>query len=76
MNYDARSITEHIGKCCKEYRMHVLNVSQKVVADETQYARENVSKFESGKNDNVRIFLWYVSKGLLEVYPLDYLIGD
>lgn len=54
-----------IGKRCKEYRQK-LGFYQSHVAKDTGYSKENVSSFENGRNDNVRIFLWYIEMGLFD----------
>lgn len=52
-----------IGGVCKAFRMS-LGVTQTDVAKDLGYSLENVSSFENGRNDNYRILLWYMSKGL------------
>lgn len=52
-----------IGGVCKAFRMS-LGVKQIEVAYELGYSLENISSFENGRNDNYRIFMWYLSKGL------------
>ena len=52
-----------LGKQCKDFRLEI-GLLQSDVAAETGYSVENVSKFENGKNNNLKIFLWYVSKGI------------
>ena len=37
---------------------------QSQVAQEVGCSRENVSAFETGRNDSAIIFLWYIKKGL------------
>ena len=54
-----------IGQRCKEYR-EKLGLYQSHVAEQTGYSKENVSAFETGRNDNVRIFMWYVEMGLFD----------
>jgi transcriptional regulator with XRE-family HTH domain len=51
-----------IGKACKDYRLS-LGILQSEVAKDTGYSIENVSKFENGNNNNMKIFLWYLEKG-------------
>lgn len=51
-----------IGKACKDYRTS-LGILQSEVAHDTGYSIENVSKFENGNNNNMKIFLWYLHKG-------------
>lgn len=52
-----------IGRKCKQFRKSQ-GITQLVVSRETNYSIENISKFETGKNDNMRILLWYMSIGL------------
>ena len=52
-----------IGRMCKKYRTEVLKVPQSIVANETGYSVENVSKFECGKTNNLKIYLWYEKRG-------------
>lgn len=54
----------NIGQTCKEYRIR-MGYSQKTVAIDTGYTQSNVVSFEQGNNNNARIFLWYIKKGLL-----------
>jgi len=68
-------VKEHVGQCCREYRAHHLGMTQKDVASECGYSRENVSRFENGRNDNTVIFLWYVKHGLLNEYSIEELVG-
>lgn len=51
-----------IGKACKDFRIS-LGILQSEVARDTGYSIENVSKFENGNNNNLKIFMWYVQKG-------------
>lgn len=59
------SNTKEIGQRCKKFRER-LGYYQSDVANQTGYSKENVSAFENGRNDNVRIFLWYVEMGLFD----------
>lgn len=52
-----------IGNKCKEYRLS-LGILQSEVAKDTGYSIENISKFENGNNNNMKILLWYIGKGL------------
>lgn len=52
-----------IGKKCKDFRKSQ-GITQLTVSQETNYSIENISKFETGKNDNMRILLWYMHNGL------------
>lgn len=51
-----------IGKKCKDFRISI-GLLQSDVAVDTGYSIENVSKFENGNNNNLKIFMWYVQKG-------------
>lgn len=50
---------KHIGKICKEERTKK-GYTQLQVAYELNYSSENISAFECGRNDNLRIFIWYL----------------
>lgn len=54
---------KEIGKRCQTYRKSI-SILQTQVAEETGYSTENVSAFENGRNDNIRIFSWYLLRGL------------
>ena len=41
-----------------------MGILQIRVAEDTGYSLENVSKFETGRNDNYRILLWYLEHGI------------
>lgn len=56
-----------LGAQCKAHRQDI-NLLQSDVARDTGYSVENISSFETGRNDNARILLWYVAHGL----PRDY----
>lgn len=58
-----------IGARCKEYRL-TLGVLQYHVANDIGYSLENISAFETGRNDNSRILLWYFNHGM----TIDYLM--
>ncbi len=53
----------NLGKLCKEYRTNKLRLTQSDVARDTGYSLENISKFECGNNNNLKIFLWYLNRG-------------
>lgn len=53
-----------IGARCRRYRRNVLKIELQDVANTLGYSRENISAFESGRNDNSLILLWYLSQGL------------
>ena len=51
-------------------------MTQKECAEEIGYSKENISSFETGRNaNNNRIFLYYVSKGLLNYTTIEELVG-
>lgn len=52
-----------IGKRCQEFRLS-LGYTQDDVGYILGYSRETISMFENGKNDNLLIFLWYISMGM------------
>lgn len=52
-----------MGKRCKKYRIEH-GFYQSDVAKETGYSVENISSFETGRNDNARILLWYFAHGM------------
>lgn len=54
---------KEIGARCKEFRLS-MGILQIRVAEDTGYSLENVSKFETGRNDNYRILLWYLEHGI------------
>ena len=52
-----------IGKKCQEFRLS-LGYTQDDVGNCIGYSRETISMFENGKNDNLLIFLWYITMGM------------
>lgn len=52
-----------MGQRCKKYRVDH-GYYQIDVAKETGYSVENISSFETGRNDNARILLWYFAHGM------------
>lgn len=48
-----------VGKICQECRKEKHKLQQEV-AEDTGYSVENISAFENGRNDNLKIFLWYI----------------
>lgn len=52
-----------IGNNCRDYRVKI-GYRLIDVAQETNYSLENIHSFESGRNDNYRILLWYLLKGM------------
>ena len=59
MNIDLREI----GRICKQFRVEH-GFYQTDVAADTGYSVENISSFETGRNDNARILLWYFAHGM------------
>ena len=70
-----KTIQKRVGEKCQEYRVNKLKLTQREIADEIGYSKESVSAFETGRNNNCEIFLYYVSKGLLLDYSIEDLIG-
>ena len=56
-----------IGRRCKEFRVEH-GYYQIDVARDTGYSVENISAFETGRNDNARILLWYFVHGMNAEY--------
>lgn len=54
---------EYVSKRCKLYREQ-LGKTQKDVARDLGYSPENVSSFETGRNNNMIILLWYIQHGM------------
>lgn len=52
-----------MGWRCKQFRVD-RGYYQTDVAAETGYSVENISSFETGRNDNARILLWYFEHGM------------
>jgi transcriptional regulator with XRE-family HTH domain len=52
-----------MGQRCKQYRVNK-GYYQTDVANDTGYSVENISSFETGRNDNARILLWYFAHGM------------
>ena len=52
-----------IGQLCKRHRRR-LGLTQSDVAKQTGYTTANISSFETGRNNNMFILLWYVLNGL------------
>lgn len=62
---------KNLGKRCKQYRVDN-GYLQLDVAKDTGYSTENVSAFETGRNDNATILLWYFAHGM----KYEHLIGE
>lgn len=58
---------KELGARCKQYRESI-GLYQYHVAEETGYSTENISAFETGRNDNSRILLWYFMHGMKAEY--------
>lgn len=56
-----------MGKRCKKFRVD-RGYYQTDVAAGTGYSVENISSFETGRNDNARILLWYLERGMKPEY--------
>lgn len=56
-----------MGTRCKQFRIH-RGYYQADVAADTGYSVENISSFETGRNDNARILLWYFEHGMKTEY--------
>lgn len=52
-----------LGRACRTYRQK-RGVTQADVANQLGYSVENISAFETGRNDNCRILLWYFENGM------------
>lgn len=50
---------KNVGAVCKEERTKK-GYTQLQVALDLNYSTENISAFECGRNDNLRIFAWYL----------------
>lgn len=56
-----------MGQRCKQFRVD-RGYYQTDVAADTGYSVENISSFETGRNDNARILLWYFEQGMKPEY--------
>lgn len=52
-----------IGARCRAWRKRY-GYKQYCVAKDTGYSIENISSFECGRNDSMRILLWYIARGM------------
>ena len=59
-----------MGQRCKQFRVE-RGYYQLDVAIDTGYSVENISSFETGRNDNARILLWYFAHGMKAEYLFD-----
>lgn len=65
-----------LGQKCSLYR-RFLGITQQEVANEVGVSRKTISDFEWGKNDSVKIFLWYLINGFgIEENDLEGVIKD
>lgn len=62
MNFNLLNLRD-IGQRCQKYRVEQGYYQSDVAAD-TGYSIENISSFETGRNDNARILLWYFAHGM------------
>lgn len=63
MMRDSKRVLLEVGKMCKEYRIRI-GCTQSDVSRDTGYSEQNISSFETGRTNNMLIFLWYVDKGI------------
>lgn len=63
---------KQIGRICASVR-RAKGYTQLQVAFAIGYAPENVSAFECGRNDNLRIFLWYLKNCISPANYLEFL---
>jgi len=55
--------SQQIGLICKRHRKR-MGYTQKDVANQTGYSPVNISSFETGRNNNMLILLWYIAHAL------------
>lgn len=56
---------KELGRRCKLYRRYKLKATQNDVARDTGYSKNNISAFETGRNNNANILLWYIERGFV-----------
>ena len=56
-------VLAEIGIACKAFRER-MGLTQLQVASELNCSKENVSAFETGRNNSATIYSWYVEHGL------------
>lgn len=75
---DRKNALMLMGEMCKRYRENV-GITQAQVAEETGYSEQNISSFETGRTNNMLIFLYYVNRGVLDLnlnrHRIRYIIG-
>ena len=54
-----------IGEMCKEHREDI-GIKQSQVAETVGYSEQNISSFETGRTNNLLIFLYYINNGVLD----------
>lgn len=64
-----------IGYRCKCFRI-ANGYTLEDVGNDTGYTKFNVWHFEAGNNDNMRILLWYLSKGMRSDFLTEEGIGN
>lgn len=57
-----------IGDACRQFRKRQ-GYTQVHIAIDTGYTPSNVSHFENGANDNIKLLMWYIDHG----FSLDFL---
>lgn len=62
---EKRNALRLIGECCKSHR-EKYGIKQSQVAESVGYSEQNISSFETGRTNNLLIFLYYINKGLLD----------
>lgn len=56
-------VYKNLGDTCKEFRKSI-GLTQSTVADLTGYTISNISMFEQGHVNNMRLLLFYIQEGL------------
>lgn len=64
MEFDKNNIMFWVGLNCQEFRRKKTLCSQVDVAKDLGYSVENISAFENGRNNNMRILIWYILHGM------------
>lgn len=54
-----------IGEMCKEHRENI-GMKQSQIAEHVGYSEQNISSFETGRTNNLLIFLYYIMTGMLD----------
>lgn len=58
-----KTIARDLGATCRRFRKSI-DMTLSDVARDTGYTIQNISAFECGHNNNMKIYLWYVDHGL------------